>query len=105
LIAPHHVSATSSSLPFVWAIDPTFVAFAAAYKNRFDFPRPQVVSRYRDIGAVPLITGLEGAIEFNITEQIEPPQSYRREQLRYWHYLASLSMPPAAKRLVTSELV
>ncbi len=89
LIAPHHGSATSSSLPFVRAIDPTFVVFAAAYKNRFDFPRPQVVSRYRDIGAVPLITGLEGAIEFNITQQIEPPQSYRREQLRYWHHLAT----------------
>lgn len=88
LIAPHHGSRTSSSGAFISAVDPSFVIFAAGYKNRFDFPRPQVVSRYVNGGAVVLTTGIEGAIEFNITDKVEAPHSYRRAHLRYWHHLA-----------------
>jgi len=77
LIAPHHGSATSSSGPFVRAVAPRLVLFAAAYNNRFDFPRSQVVTRYLESGADLLMTGIEGAIEINIAERLEIPRSYR----------------------------
>ena len=88
LIAPHHGSATSSSGPLISAVDPGFVVFAAGFNNRFDFPRQEIVDRYRRSGAVMLTSGIEGAIEFNITDRIEAPQLYRRSHLRYWHHLA-----------------
>jgi len=87
LIAPHHGSATSSTVPFVAAVDPAYVVFAAGYKNRFSFPRPEVVSGYLTRGVVPLTTGLEGAIEFTISDRVEAPRGFRRSHLRYWHHI------------------
>ncbi len=87
LIAPHHGSATSSTAPFIAAVKPAYVVFAAGYKNRFSFPERGVVSRYLEHGAAVLSTGIEGAIEFNISDRVESPRSYRRTHLRYWHHL------------------
>ncbi len=87
LIAPHHGSTTSSGGRFISAVSPGYVVFAAGFRNRFDFPRQEVVERYRRSGAVMLTSGIEGAIEFNITDRIERPRSYRRSNLRYWHHL------------------
>jgi len=87
LVAPHHGSTTSSSAAFIAAVDPSYVVFAAGYQNRFAFPRPQVVGRYLVRGIVPLITGVEGAIEFNISTSVERPRAFRRRHLRYWHTL------------------
>lgn len=87
LIAPHHGSATSSTPPFVAAVDPGYVVFAAGYKNRFSFPQAEVVRRYDSRGAVVLTTGILGAIEFRISDRVERPRSYRRDKLRYWHHL------------------
>ncbi len=87
LIAPHHGSATSSTPPFIAAVNPAYVVFAAGYKNRFSFPESAVMHRYRERGAVLLSTGLDGAIEFNISSQVESPRAYRRTHLRYWHHL------------------
>jgi competence protein ComEC len=96
LLAPHHGSATSSTVPFVTAVDPAYVVFAAGYKNRFSFPRPQIVKAYLTRGVVPLTTGLEGAIEFNISDRVEAPRGFRRSHLRYWHHLAAV--PPVTGR-------
>lgn len=62
LIAPHHGSRTSSTPDFVERVDARLVLFPAGYANRFGFPKPDVVARYRARGARTLITGESGAI-------------------------------------------
>lgn len=66
LIAPHHGSKTSSTLPFVQKTQPEHVVFSAGYRNRYDFPRKDVVERYTVRGAIAYNTALEGAISFQL---------------------------------------
>ncbi len=61
LLAPHHGSATSSSMPFVRKLNPRFVIFSAARFNRWGHPDSLVERRYLKTGAVTKTTGIEGA--------------------------------------------
>jgi competence protein ComEC len=60
--APHHGSATSSTVPFVKASHPAAVVFSAGRGNRFGHPAPTVVERYRGAGAQVFRTDEDGAI-------------------------------------------
>lgn len=60
--APHHGSASSSTLPFVRAAHPVAVIFSAGRGNRFGHPAPAVVDRYRHAGAAVFRTDEDGAI-------------------------------------------
>lgn len=60
LVAPHHGSISSSTMPFVRATHPKDVLFATGFHNRFGFPNPKVVSRYKTIGAKIYNTGTMG---------------------------------------------
>jgi competence protein ComEC len=51
LLAPHHGSKTSSSAEFVAAVRPAVVLVQAGYRNRYGHPAPEVVARYRALGA------------------------------------------------------
>jgi competence protein ComEC len=62
LIAPHHGSRTSSSRAFLEAVDPEIIVISAGWKNRFHFPHPSVMKRYKEIGARIYRTDLNGAI-------------------------------------------
>lgn len=62
LKVPHHGSRTSSSMRFLQAAAPA-VAFASAGRmNRFGHPAPDVVARYRRVGAAVFRTDRDGAI-------------------------------------------
>jgi len=63
LMAPHHGSKTSSSEGFVDRVNPETVIMAAGYNNRFGFPHPTVLARYRKRGCQIFQTGLNGAIQ------------------------------------------
>ena len=60
--APHHGSATSSTVPFVEAAHPAAVVFSAGRGNRFGHPAPIVVDRYRGAGAELFRTDEDGAV-------------------------------------------
>jgi competence protein ComEC len=60
--APHHGSATSSTMPFVEASHPAAVVFSAGRGNRFGHPAPIVVERYRGAGAQVFRTDEDGAV-------------------------------------------
>jgi competence protein ComEC len=60
--APHHGSATSSTLEFVSALQPRAVIFSAGRRNHFGHPAPSVVARYRAIGAALFSTAEDGAV-------------------------------------------
>ncbi|MBF0220358.1 MAG: DNA internalization-related competence protein ComEC/Rec2 [Gammaproteobacteria bacterium] len=85
LIAPHHGSRSSSTLPFVKAVAPKWVFFPAGYLNRYHFPATEVVARYREQGAQLITTGTAGAIIFTLgAANREPPKRYRFDSPPYW---------------------
>ncbi len=88
LVAGHHGSATSSSWLFLDAVRPEYVLFAAGYRNRYGFPRPWVVQRARDTGALTLNSADTGAIEwsFPASGPLPRPILYRLARRRYWSH-------------------
>jgi competence protein ComEC len=59
---PHHGSQTSSTLAFIRAAHPRVAVISAGYLNRFNFPSPSVVQRYRDGQAQVFETDHDGAV-------------------------------------------
>jgi competence protein ComEC len=86
VVAPHHGSATSSTPAFVEAVKARIAVFSAGYRNRWHFPRTDVVERWRAAGAKVLTTIEGGALEWSVAaEGIQPVREYRRSHARYWH--------------------
>lgn len=86
LVAPHHGSGTSSTAAFVDAVRPQFALFSVGYRNRFGFPSPQVVARYRERGVKMYASGTSGAIRFTLgTKHSLRPSLNRSEGARFWN--------------------
>lgn len=62
LIAPHHGSRNSSSDLFLESVKPELVVISAGWKNRFKFPHPSVVEKYRTRRFRVYRTDLDGAV-------------------------------------------
>ncbi|MHB1844866.1 MAG: MBL fold metallo-hydrolase [Deltaproteobacteria bacterium] len=62
LKAPHHGSDTSSTGAFIARVAPQAVVFCVGPRNHFGFPRPEIVERYRAVGARTIRTDLDGAV-------------------------------------------
>jgi len=60
--APHHGSASSSTVPFLDAARPAAVVFSEGRGNRFGHPAPMVLQRYRERHALIFRTDEDGAI-------------------------------------------
>ncbi|MGH8362901.1 MAG: DNA internalization-related competence protein ComEC/Rec2, partial [Gammaproteobacteria bacterium] len=86
LVVPHHGSRTSSSAEFIEAVAPRFALFPAGYRNRWGFPNPQVVQRYRDAGASLLDTVSSGTVEMRMWPGREPVviSRWRLDHARFW---------------------
>ena len=66
---PHHGSRTSSTPEFVAAVRPTLAVMSLGYRNRYGFPEPGVVARYREAGAIVLRTDQCGAVTIEASPQ------------------------------------
>ena len=62
LKVPHHGSRTSSTAPFIAAVQPKFALFSLGIRNRYGFPHADVVARYRERKCMILRTDELGAI-------------------------------------------
>lgn len=62
LKVPHHGSRTSSSAPFLDAVQPRSAIFSLGQGNRYQFPHADVVKRYQARGCLMLRTDEAGAI-------------------------------------------
>ena len=62
LKVPHHGSRTSSSAPFIDAVQPRYAIFSLGQSSQYQFPNSDVVARYRERGCVQLRTDELGAI-------------------------------------------
>lgn len=87
LVAPHHGSSTSSSGVFLEQVRPHYVLFPVGYRNRWGFPRPEVIGRYTGQGTELLDTAHDGAITVQLPNSgtMPPPQRHRNRVLRYWN--------------------
>jgi competence protein ComEC len=84
LIAPHHGSKTSSSLAFINAVAPDFVVFPVGYRNRFGFPKQDIISRYESRQVKILNTARDGALLFRFEDPEMLISRYRHDNQRFW---------------------
>ncbi|QXP92148.1 DNA internalization-related competence protein ComEC/Rec2 [Methylococcus capsulatus] len=97
LLAPHHGSKTSSSPEFLSEVRPSTVLVSAGYRNRWGFPSPQVMERYRRFGIRVFDTASGGAL--TVLPAADGPGTeilpYRLRHRRYWHDTAIRTERPA----------
>ncbi|MGV3592540.1 MAG: DNA internalization-related competence protein ComEC/Rec2 [Gammaproteobacteria bacterium] len=85
LIAPHHGSASSSTVDFVATTHPQVVVYASGYRNRFGHPRADVRARYVRAGSAEYLTSRSGAVEFELDAGgLKAVHERRRERRRFW---------------------
>lgn len=68
LKAGHHGSSTSSTEPFLEAIQPSISIISAGRNNRFGHPRQDVLDRMEEVGSLIYRTDTQGAIIFEFTQ-------------------------------------
>jgi competence protein ComEC len=86
LVAPHHGSKTSSSLPFLRAVDPALVVFSTGYRNRFRHPHPDVLRRYHRLGIASLDTAAAGAVFLQVEDgRLTDSWGWRQRHYYYWY--------------------
>ena len=87
LVMPHHGSKTSSTMPFIQRVAPKYALAAVGYKNRFGFPKPEVVERYLQNHATVMDTAQYGAISFLLHRDhgVELEEEYRLAARHYWN--------------------
>ncbi|MBV8666395.1 MAG: DNA internalization-related competence protein ComEC/Rec2 [Burkholderiaceae bacterium] len=84
LLAPHHGSGTSSTLPFLQTVKPQVAVFQVGYRNRFHHPKPAVFARYGELGIARLRSDEAGAIGLRFGGELSFSE-YRKDQPRYWY--------------------
>lgn len=62
LVAPHHGSKTSSSMAFLNLVKPDIAVFSVGWNNRYHFPHPSIVERYKKSGCSIYRTDVHGSI-------------------------------------------
>ncbi len=85
-LVSHHGSSTSSTEAWVRAVCPEIALVSAGYRNRWGFPRPEVIRRWRSIGAALIDTGQSGAVTLLIpsgSDAIEIKKA-RADSLPVW---------------------
>lgn len=85
LLVPHHGSKTSSSLPFLQALQPRLALVQAGYRNRFGHPADSVVARYRAEGIALVESSRCGAATWR-SDAPDQVHCERQERQRYWHH-------------------
>jgi competence protein ComEC len=84
LLAPHHGSNTSSTLPFLKAVQPKMVLIPSGYRNQFGHPHPAVLNRYQQLDIKWLSSANSGAVQVLINKIGLTVTSQRQEFAKYW---------------------
>jgi competence protein ComEC len=70
LIAPHHGSRSSSSQKLLQAVEPEMIIISCSRNGRFNFPHPEILERYQDLGVRLFRTDLNGAVRLSTDGQL-----------------------------------
>jgi competence protein ComEC len=85
VVAAHHGSRSSSTAALVKAAHADWVIFSAGYRNRWGFPKDEVLARWQQAGTVPISTIQAGATTVTfVPGQSIVIQRYRQGHRRYW---------------------
>jgi competence protein ComEC len=84
LLAPHHGSGTSSTMPFLAAVAPEMAVFQVGYRNRYRHPKQEIYERYGELGIKRFRNDESGAIFLKFGQDIKVSE-YRKDHPRYWH--------------------
>ncbi|WP_456448789.1 DNA internalization-related competence protein ComEC/Rec2 [Thiolapillus sp.] len=86
VVAAHHGSSSSSTQAFVEAVDAKQVLYSAGKYNRWGFPRPEVVTRWKKSGAKDANTGELGALESLLgSREGKSVLAHPTQRQRYWY--------------------
>jgi competence protein ComEC len=85
LLAPHHVSASSSSPALLNTLRPSVVLIPSGYRDRFGHPAPLVLDSYRERHMHWEASPQCGAALWR-SEAPETVVCHRRSSPRYWHH-------------------
>ncbi len=94
LLSAHHGSATSSSPSWVAKTRPEWVVHSSGYRNRWGFPRPEVVARFARRGSQQLNTAETGALRFSVTAAGWQVRAYRQSGPWYRRLPSALAAAP-----------
>jgi competence protein ComEC len=84
LLAPHHGSGTSSTMPFLAQVNPQIALFQVGYRNRYRHPKQEVFERYGNLGITRLRTDESGAVTLRFGAELTASE-FRKEHGRYWY--------------------
>jgi competence protein ComEC len=85
VVIAHHGSRTSSTDEFVRVTQPSLGLVSAGYRNRWNFPKADVVQRWRDAGTQVISTIDSGAIDVSVSATTGiSVRHYRVDHHRYW---------------------
>jgi len=94
LVVPHHGSKTSSTEPFLDAVEPLVAVFQVGYRNRFHHPNPGVFERYQarhieltrsdEDGAVQIVAQGGLSRDGHAQSATLSLERYRTAYHRYW---------------------
>ena len=86
VVAAHHGSNSSSTPEFIRGVRAGQVLYSAGRGNRWGFPHPEVVARWRAAGTREASTADRGSLEALLGLNDHEPVAVRPAQrLRYWH--------------------
>jgi competence protein ComEC len=88
LLVPHHGSKSSSSAPFLDAVQPRTALVQAGYRNRFGHPAPEVLGRYQERQIRVVESARCGAATWRSAQPLQV-RCEREAGQRYWqHHMA-----------------
>lgn len=85
LLAPHHGSGTSSTMPFLQEVSPRIALFQVGYRNRYRHPKTEVFERYGTLGIERIRTDESGMVTLRFGTELVKGE-FRKEHARYWHH-------------------
>ena len=86
LLVPHHGSKTSSTNAFISAVSPEYAFTPAGYKNRFGFPKQDIMARYDTFNVKTYVSYETGELSAKFIKTGLQINEYRTKNRRFWHH-------------------
>ena len=86
LLVPHHGSKTSSNESFIAAVSPKYAFISAGYRNRFGFPKEDIIQRYDAHNVKTIVSYKTGEISAKFRDEGLQIDEFRTKNRRFWHH-------------------
>ncbi len=86
ILVPHHGSKTSSGDDFIRSVAAEVGFISAGYRNRFGFPKQDIMSRYESHGVKTFVSYKSGELSAKFAETGLIIEQYRSKTRRFWHH-------------------